>query len=248
MEKNESAKIYIEKYSKQSIKELLFLYFWLSFCCFAIPLIITFFISDTYSSVKGLEIIQASIYILFALYSFSMLLACFLKERRKLTSLFILESSQFFVVFFFMSGFVFLFSYLLKSMPIRILLLGLYLLGLLKVYTDLKKKKDRSRQSDKILIFIEKYGAILFLISIVIRWIQETFISEQTKPSILLGVIFLILFIFLQVFLYEYILSRILTIISVLRKPEEYRDYWEITKQIWYGSKSKEYKKEQALK
>jgi hypothetical protein len=232
-------KTYITKYNTQNLKYFIMTVFGFSIFLIGFPLVFTIAAQELHPQIPWLNLLKYSLYGMEVIFFLAVVTSYVLKERYKLLSLLIFEFAQFFIVLLLFYGSHLILLIYVKDFVLRISSAFLIVLSIVKVYQDFRNKKDRQIQADKVLGTVGRYGGLLYLAVIFVRWIMS-FFGKNIEGFFI--VIFAPLGLVIgEVFLLEYGLGKCLTILKILKDQEYYRKVTEITIKDWYGSRSKEY-------
>lgn len=243
MEKKE-INSYIETYNSQSTKYFLTTFLSLSFLCIGIPLIFISAMKDTYPHLQSLMWLQVLQYILIGIEIVFFLLIFIsynLKEKKKIFSLILFDFTQWILLLVLLSGMYFSIVIFIDDYFSKFLLIVPYLLGVLKVAFDIKKKSSRQEQATNLMGITEKFWAIIFFLIVIIRWVSD-FIFPNNGNFSLIAVLSPLFIVAVLVFYTEYQLERIVDLKKILRDQEKFRNESNLSVSNWYGKKSKEYK------
>lgn len=235
---------YIETYNSQNTKYFLTTFLSLSFLCIGIPLIFISAMKDTYPHLQSLMWLQALQYILIGIEIVFFLLIFIsynLKEKKKIFSLILFDFTQWILLLILLSGMYFSIVIFINDYFSKFLLIVPYLLGILKVTFDIKKKSSRQEQATNLMGITEKFGAVIFFLIVIIRWVSD-FIFPNNGNFSLIAILSPIFIVAALVFYTEYQLERIFLFKTILKDQEKFRTESNLSVRDWYGKKSKEYK------
>lgn len=235
---------YINNYNTQKSKYFFTTFLSLSFIGIGLPLIVIAAMRDAYPHLNAISwITNIQVLLIGIEVSFLLLIAIsyFLKERKKIISLLVFETTQWIFILVISSIVYFLIVLFLDNNFSKTMLSILYIFGLLKVLFDMKKKTSRQSQSEGLMNATEKFGGIAFLLIIVIRWISS-FLFPNNENFSLIAILSPLFIVAALVFYTEYQLERIVHLKKIIRDQEKFRNESNLSVCNWYGKKSKESK------